>query len=124
MVAPAALALAYGEKIECSGPRFTGLRGEGRRGIVHFDHFGGGRVAKNGELRGFTVLGDGKTFEPAEAEIIAETVVVSVDGVPVAVRYAWSNVPGVNLFNAAGLPAVPFRTDETAAVGHKEQPVP
>ena len=30
---------------------------------------------------------------------------------PVAVRYAWGNNPDANLFNDAGLPAVPFRTD-------------
>ncbi len=31
---------------------------------------------------------------------------------PVAVRYAWDNYPeGCNLFNGAGLPAAPFRTD-------------
>jgi sialate O-acetylesterase len=29
----------------------------------------------------------------------------------VAVRYGWANVPDVNLFNRAGLPASPFRTD-------------
>jgi sialate O-acetylesterase len=29
----------------------------------------------------------------------------------VAVRYAWSNSPFANLYNQAGLPAAPFRTD-------------
>lgn len=32
---------------------------------------------------------------------------------PVAVRYAWANNPtGCNLYNAADLPACPFRTDD------------
>jgi sialate O-acetylesterase len=31
---------------------------------------------------------------------------------PVAVRYAWSNAPVANLFNGAGLPAAPFRSDD------------
>ena len=31
---------------------------------------------------------------------------------PLAVRYAWANNPVGNLFNAAGLPAGPFRTDD------------
>ena len=29
-----------------------------------------------------------------------------------AVRYAWANNPACNLFNKAGLPASPFRTDD------------
>jgi len=42
-----------------------------------------------------------------------DTVMVSASGVdqPVAVRYGWANVPEGNLFNQAGLPASPFRTD-------------
>ena len=45
--------------------------------------------------------------------IEGETVAVSADEVsqPVAVRYGWANVPEGDLFNAAGLPASPFRTD-------------
>ena len=31
---------------------------------------------------------------------------------PVAVRYAWENWPECNLYNGAGLPASPFRTDD------------
>ena len=31
---------------------------------------------------------------------------------PVAARYAWENFPTCNLFNGAGLPASPFRTDD------------
>jgi sialate O-acetylesterase len=45
--------------------------------------------------------------------IEGDTVVVSAEEVrqPVAVRYGWANVPEGNLFNAAELPASPFRTD-------------
>lgn len=45
--------------------------------------------------------------------IEGETVVVSAPDVPqpVGVRYGWANVPEGYLFNAAGLPASPFRTD-------------
>jgi sialate O-acetylesterase len=30
---------------------------------------------------------------------------------PEAARYAWQSYPVTTLFNGAGLPAVPFRTD-------------
>jgi sialate O-acetylesterase len=72
-----------------------------------------GLVAKEGPLKGFTIAGVDKKFVPAQAEILGETVVVSSPEVPApaAVRYGWTNVPEVNLFNTAGLPASPFRTD-------------
>ena len=107
----AARALAYGEKIEYSGPRFSVLSIEGSRAVLRFDHPGGGLVAKDGPLRGFTISGDGNEFVPAKAVIVGDTVVASAGTVvnPVAVRYGWANVPDGNLFNAAGLPASPFR---------------
>ncbi len=68
---------------------------------------------KAGELPGFTIAGkDGKFFE-AQAKIIGGQIEVSSAQVsePVAVRYGWSDSPVINLFNGAGLPASPFRTD-------------
>jgi sialate O-acetylesterase len=59
------------------------------------------------------VAGADGRFHPAQAEIVGDTVVVAAESVahPRAVRYAWANVPEGNLFNRAGLPASPFRTD-------------
>ncbi|MEI8312049.1 MAG: hypothetical protein WCH98_14965, partial [Verrucomicrobiota bacterium] len=112
-LALAARALAYGEKIEYSGPIFEKLKIEGARALVSFKHIGGGLVVKDGELKGFTIAGEDKKFVPAKAEIKDETVVVSSEQVaaPVAVRYGWANVPDVNLYNKEGLPASPFRSD-------------
>ena len=112
-LALAARALAYGETIEYSGPVFATASFAGRRGVLRFSHLGGGLVAKGGALTGFTIAGADKVFHPATAVIDGDTVVVSADAVrrPVAARYAWANVPAGNLFNAAGLPASPFRTD-------------
>jgi sialate O-acetylesterase len=49
----------------------------------------------------------------AEAKIVAGTVVLSSSKVtaPKFIRYAFAGFPKVNLVNAAGLPARPFRTD-------------
>ena len=112
-LALAARALACGEKVEYSGPRFTALKIEGAKATLQFDHLGGGLVAKGGDLRGFTITADGKTFVPATASVEGDSVVVTAPSVPapVAVRYAWANVPDCNLYNRAGLPASPFRTD-------------
>jgi sialate O-acetylesterase len=112
-LALAARALAYGEKIEYSGPVFDSMKIVGANAVLHFTRPGGGLVAKDGELKGFTVAGADKVYHPAQAKIVGGTVVVNSPAVPqpVAVRYGWANVPEGNLFNRAGLPASPFRTD-------------
>ena len=112
-LALAARALAYGEDVEYSGPIYRDLRIDGAKAVLTFAHVAGGMVAPGGELRGFSIAGADGAFHPAEAVIAGDTVEVSSPDVakPVAVRYAWANVPDGNLFNTAGLPASPFRTD-------------
>jgi sialate O-acetylesterase len=113
-LALAAEAIAYGKKVEYSGPEFDKMAVDGNKAVLTFKHLGGGLEAKDGALTGFTVAGEDKEFHPAEAEIKGDTVVVSSKDVdkPVAVRYGWANYPAVNLWNKAGLPASPFRTDD------------
>ena len=108
----AARALAYGEDIEYSGPAFETANFDQEQAVVSFTHIGGGLMAKGGALRGFEVAGSDGTFFPAQAEIRGDTVVVTSLKVPepTAVRYGWTNVPDVNLYNQEGLPASPFRT--------------
>ena len=112
-LALAGRALAYGEKIEYSGPIFDTLKIDKATAVLSFKHIGGGLMGKCGPLKGFTIAGADKKFVTAKAEIQAGKVVVSSPEVPapVAVRYGWSNVPEVNLVNKEGLPASPFRTD-------------
>ena len=114
-LALSARALAYGQKVEFSGPVYKGMKVEGDKAVLSFDH-ANGLTAKGGELAGFTVCGEDKEFHPAKAEVKGDVVVVTCDQVakPVAVRYGWVNFakPTLNLFNKEGLPAVPFRTDD------------
>jgi len=109
----AAGALAYGEKIEWSGPLYKGMKVSGDRVGLTFTHIGKGLEAKGGDLKGFTIAGADGKFVPAGAVIQGSSVIVSSKEVPApkAVRYGWENVPDVNLFNKDGLPASPFRTD-------------
>ncbi|HEU6447387.1 MAG TPA: sialate O-acetylesterase [Verrucomicrobiae bacterium] len=112
-LALAARALAYHEKIEYSGPLFQSLKIDGTNAVLHFTHISGGLVAKGGALKGFTIAGADKIFHPAQAKIVGSTIVLNSPDVmrPAAVRYGWANVPEGNLFNGAGLPASPFRSD-------------
>jgi sialate O-acetylesterase len=109
-----ALANVYGEKIEYSGPVFKSAKVENGAIRVSFTHLGGGLVAKGGPLKCFEIAGQDQQFVPADATIDGDAVIVSSAAVsaPIAARYAWQNYPdGCNLYNAAGLPAAPFRTD-------------
>jgi sialate O-acetylesterase len=118
-----ALAQTYGKKIEFSGPWYKSMKIEGHSIRISFDHANGGLLAKGPELNGFAVAGEDHKFIWANAVIDGKQVVVSAPSVenPAAVRYAWDINPVCNLYNQAGLPAVPFRTDDWpgVTVNHK-----
>ena len=105
----------YGKKnIVTSGPLYKSMKIKGDKIEVEFDFTGDGLVTKDGtELKEFTIAGDDEKFVPAKAIMKGNKVEVWSDAVtkPVAVRFAWRNIPNPNLFNKAGLPASPFRTD-------------
>ncbi|MGI4789472.1 MAG: sialate O-acetylesterase [Janthinobacterium lividum] len=107
-------AIVYGKKLEYSGPLYQGMTVEGGAIRLHFRHVGGGLVVKGGgPLTGFAIAGADGHFVWAAAKIVGFSVVVTSPAVPApsAVRYAWADNPTCNLYNQAGLPASPFRTD-------------
>jgi sialate O-acetylesterase len=112
-LALAARAIAYGEKIEYSGPLFRQISIDNSNVRVWFDHAESGLVAKDGPLEGFEIAGTDRRFVTATARIDGDTVIVSSPGVPDPkyVRYGWANAPVVNLFNSIGLPASPFTSE-------------
>jgi sialate O-acetylesterase len=132
-----ALAKDYGKEIACSGPVFAGMHIEGSKVRMSFQHLDGGLVAHKvpseyrpvsnkpatqplarsspcSQLEGFALAGADSKWIWAEAEIDGDSVLVWSDKVtaPVAVRYAYADFGFFNLFNRAGLPAAPFRTDD------------
>ncbi len=113
-LAVAARAIAYGERIEYSGPIYLSMKIDGGRAVLSFKHTGRGLEARGGKLQGFAIAGPDNKFVSAEARIEGDKVVVESSQVkqPVAVRYGWANYPVVNLWNKDGLPASPFRTDD------------
>ncbi|MBN1505751.1 MAG: hypothetical protein JW955_02840 [Sedimentisphaerales bacterium] len=113
-----ALAKTYDKPVVYSGPLYESMNITDGKIVVHFDHADGGLVAKGGPLNGFAIAGADRRFVWADARIEGNTVVVSSDEVaePLAVRYAWADNPVCNLYNKAGLPASPFRTDSLPGV--------
>ena len=78
---------------------------------MQFESVAGGLVARDGEPAGFALAGADRRFHWASARIDGDRVVLSHDDIaqPEYVRYAWADNPDTaNLYNSAGLPAVPF----------------
>jgi sialate O-acetylesterase len=107
------------DDVEAYGPRLSRVEIDGPEVRVHFAHAAQLRTVGDAKVSGFELAGADLVFFPAEGAIQGESVVVRSQAVssPVAVRYAFADCPDVNLVNAAGLPAEPFRTDAAPPTG-------
>ncbi|MFL5241670.1 MAG: sialate O-acetylesterase [Gemmataceae bacterium] len=122
-LALAARAIAYNEKdLEYSGPQYKSMQIQDGKAVLSFSHDKGGLEAQDGKLTGFTIAGEDGNFINADATIEGDKAVVSSPKIvrPAAVRYGWANYPEGNLWNKAGLPASPFRTDDWPPVAKKK----
>ena len=124
-----ALRNQYGKDVVVSGPLYRSLSVDGSEARITFDYAETGlmagvkKVTDNNDpeeapagtpLKGFAIAGADRKWHVADARIDGTQVVVSSPEVPepVAVRYAFHGAPECNLYNRAGLPASPFRTDD------------
>lgn len=109
-----AKAQVYGISVDFSGPVFAFVTPEASALRVRFDHASTGLIAANQPPQSLEIAGADRKFYAATGKIQLNTLLVSAREVkePVAVRYAWTNSPVANLYNGAGLPAVPFRSDD------------
>ncbi len=112
----AALALHhhYGRSdVVASGPCLSHVEIRGGTAWVHFKAAEGLTTQGGASPSGFELAASDLVFHPAVARIHGQTVSLESGRVrlPVAVRYAFKDFLEVNLVNAAGLPAQPFRTD-------------
>ena len=105
--------------LQWRGPVYESMKKEKDRIHIAFEEGSDeGLRLERADARGFYIAGRDKIFHHAEARVIAARdappqVEVWSDDVPdpVAVRYAWSNLPLGSLMNGKELPAYPFRTD-------------
>lgn len=130
------VALAAGDgKVESVGPQVKDAVFSDGEAMIRFSHAEGGLEAREvvmnkkpkfdpgadpeayraaaGQLVGFQISGADGKFVAAEATIEGDTVKLRSAQVadPKYVRYGWADFALANLFNKAGLPAEPFRTD-------------
>lgn len=106
-----ALAKDYGkEDVVFSGPKYKSMETAGNKTLVSFDYSEGLTFkGKPGYVE--VAAGDG-VFYPAQAQVDGDQLVAWSAKVPkpTAVRYGWCEACEPNLFNGAGLPAVPFNS--------------
>jgi sialate O-acetylesterase len=108
-----ALAKQYHKKVVYSGPTLAKVERLSGSIKLHFANTDGALVVKGSKLEEFAIAGDDRKWYWADARVEGKTIVASSPSVPNPreVRYAWQSNPAATLFNRAGLPAAPFRTD-------------
>jgi sialate O-acetylesterase len=110
-----ALDRTYHVKQVSVGPRIDVVRFNHQHASVNFVNPESGLVVHDGsKITGFELAGADGRFYPATGFLMKKKyVVVSSPDVPepVALRFAWKEDAQPNLFNKAGLPAEPYRTD-------------
>ena len=109
-----AMAKTYGKSdIRCTGPVFSQWKKEGNQVRVSFDNAEDGLISNGEQIKSFTLAGNDGIFHEATARIEGSAVLLGSNLVrdPQMIRFAFTDTSTVNLFNRAGLPAAPFRTD-------------
>jgi sialate O-acetylesterase len=119
-----ALAKHYGKRVSYSGPTLASVKRLPGSIRLRFKHTDGGLVVKGGTLAELEIAGEDRKWYWADAHVAGSTVVVSSPSVsnPKEVRYAWQSNPAATLFNGAGLPAAPFRTDTWTGMTEAHRP--
>jgi sialate O-acetylesterase len=108
----AAKAKAYGAQIVYSGPVFRSVKKEKDRLRISFDFADNGlKTSDNKPVKGFAVCQGNGQWLWVEARIDTSDILIENIGEVVRIQYAWQSNPEVNLYNAEGLPAVPFNIE-------------
>lgn len=106
-------------------PRFRSMDRDDSKLVLTFDHLSKpvGNDASNSFAtfdrndtvvpEGFEIAGEDRVFYPAKADFRRDDILVYSESVPepVAVRYAFRNVPNANVMTVADQPLPSFRTD-------------
>lgn len=113
-LAACALNKVYGwTDVVPNGPELTGYDIDGNSIILHFSCAEGLEFRGN-PLDSFYVANASYIFVPADEVVIRGRDVIVTSrkyDLVMAVRYAWADNPTMTLYNGAGYPASPFRTD-------------
>lgn len=114
-LAAIALNKTYGyTAIPYAGPSYKNYTVKGNQLVLNFDNASKGLKPFTTPSINFELAGADKIFYPAKADVKGNTVILQSEKVqnPVAARYGFKMWVMGDLYNAEGLPASSFRTDE------------
>ena len=100
----------FGASVEADPPECISVQMEGNRLTMCFDHVGKSLHLKGESLQALTVEDVAGTI-PYKAEIFGNCLVLTLTGeaeLPLQIRFAQTPWYCVNLYNEAGIPAIPF----------------
>ena len=120
-----ALAETYNKQgIVYKSPMYKTMEVNKNKVTVYFDNAADGLILKGTEKKAteFYIAGEDKNFLPADVKIEKDHIILTNKQIknPVAVRFGFSNTAIGNIFNKAGLPVNPFRTDNWEVDTSKE----
>jgi sialate O-acetylesterase len=112
-----ALSLAYGMDIVSTGPTLISVEKSENQFILNFETEGSKLTLKHGDVVCGLSAWINKVEIAVEGMISGTTVVIETPHANkvTAISYAWIDDPAnANLYNAEGLPAVPFKKEQIA----------
>jgi sialate O-acetylesterase len=104
----------YARDVISTGPQVKSVHVVDGTLRIEFSNTADGLVLRGNTSPAFALAGEDHRWFWARARLDGRAVILTSPDVPrpVAARYAWQSNPPATLFNAAGLPASPFRTDD------------
>lgn len=115
-----ALADHYGVKgIAYKSPEYKSMQVKGTKAFIKISGAEDGLKLRGDTMVAIQIAGADKLFYPAETTIQRDTIVAWNTHVkkPMAVRYCFTDTAIGNIFSNAGLPLLPFRTDQWSFPG-------
>jgi len=98
-----------------SGPTFKNMKVEDGKIILEFNNIGSGLITNDGKNPNWFYMKDEKGIFSQVNAIIKDNKIIIEEPIskPIIIRFAWDEIAMPNLFNKEGLPAIPFRTNQT-----------
>ncbi len=109
-----ALGHVYGKEIICDAPRAKKTYRTGNKIYVEFDHIGEGLYMDQQRLIPLKVLDEEGKEVPFECGMAGDVLQVELkteEMKKVQLAFAWTNWYSINIYNSAGIPAFPFKSD-------------